>query len=199
MSGIHEIRISRQRYVRIQSANRLIGIANECVEKRGPFEKRDTIMLLHIFNQERIRLFARKYFRIEESVLNMADVNKPSIEVTGHRSELYREITPDAFWGYIRPGHLESVFITSQINVIEERLSNGNIKKVEHIAEINIKFTPQLAKQFALWLLERLILYENAYGKIVLKDDFSGMNINMNELKTKIDELLEKIKVDYHI
>ena len=40
MSGIHEIRISRQRYVRIQSANRLIGIGKERERREeNPLEK----------------------------------------------------------------------------------------------------------------------------------------------------------------
>jgi hypothetical protein len=109
----------------------------------------------------------------------------------GRKSEHFREIMPTSFWGGIRPGFIEATAITSQLDSIELML-NG-MQKIEHVAEISIKFTPQQAKLFVRWMLAKLIMYEKMYGKIVLEEDLASMEITIkdDELKSKINEILE--------
>jgi len=120
-------------------------------------------------------------------------VEEPNIAETptGHKSESYREITPDAFWGYIRSGHIEATFFTTQLDTIGPMIGSKP-KGPEFIAEINIKFTPQIAKQFTLWALERLVAYERIYGKIVLDQEVDPTNSSIPEdVKSKFEELLK--------
>ena len=117
------------------------------------------------------------------------------IEQVGRKSELYREIMPNSFWGGIRPGFIEAVAITSQLDTLELMITGK--QRIEQIAEISIKFTPQQAKLFVRWMLAKLIIYEKMYGKIVLEEDIDiaqmEIAINDGELKSKIDEILTTI------
>ena len=120
----------------------------------------------------------------------MIDNSSSSEKPTGRKSELYREITPDSFWGYIRPGHLETTLFTTQLDTISSIIGSKQ-RGPEFIAEINIKFTPQMAKQFAFWIVERLILYNKLYGEILLDRDVNPEDLKISEnVKLKFDELL---------
>jgi hypothetical protein len=123
----------------------------------------------------------------------MEDDSSSSENPTGRKSELYREITPDSFWGYIRPGHLEATFFTTQLDTISSIIGSKQ-KGPEFIAEINIKFTPQMAKQFAFWIVERLILYNKLYGEILLDKHVDPADLKISEdVKSKFDELLRTV------
>jgi len=112
------------------------------------------------------------------------------VEQTGRKSECYREIMPNSFWGGIRPGFIEAIAVTTQMDAIE-LMVNGK-QRYEHTAEISLRFTPQQAKTFVRWMMEKLILYEKIYGKIVLDEDApKEIKINDVDLKSKIDELIE--------
>jgi hypothetical protein len=116
------------------------------------------------------------------------------VEQVGLKSEFYREIMPNSFWGGIRPGFIEAVAITSQLDTLELMI-NGK-QRIEQIAEISIKFTPQQAKLFVRWMLAKLIIYEKMYGKIILEEDVAPMEIMINDsdLKSKIDEILSMVE-----
>ena len=101
------------------------------------------------------------------------------VEQVGRKSESYREIMPNSFWGGIRPGFIEAVAITSQIDALELMI-NGK-QRVEQIAEISIKFTPQQAKLFVRWMLAKLIVYEKMYGKSILEEDVPPFEIIIHD------------------
>jgi len=91
------------------------------------------------------------------------------ISETVSRSELYREIVPIYFAGGIRPGLIEAVAVNVRLNSVED-LVLKKPRKAEHIEEACIKFTPQQAKSFAIWLLSNIKTYEEKYGKIITDD-----------------------------
>ncbi len=115
---------------------------------------------------------------------------KVVVEQTGHKSEYYREIIPDSFWGGVRTGYIEAVPITSEIDTIKILLNEK--QHVEHIAEISIKFTPQMAKKFIRWMTEKLIIYEKAFGKTILEEEIhlEKIKVSKEEIDIRIDELL---------
>lgn len=49
-----------------------------------------------------------------------------------------------------------------------------------------------MAKQFAFWIVERLILYNKLYGEILLDRDVNPEDLKISEnVKLKFDELLK--------
>jgi len=111
------------------------------------------------------------------------------IDVVAKKSEFYREITPTSFFGGVRPGLIEAVAITSKIDALEMMLHNS--QRIEHVAEICINFTPQQAKQFVKWMIEKLVVYEKLYGKIILDEDVKDVEpiISEEEVKKFISSL----------
>lgn len=105
------------------------------------------------------------------------------IDVVARKSEFYREITPTSFFGGVRPGLIEAVAITSKIDALEMMLHNN--QRIEHVAEICINFTPQQAKQFAKWMIEKLVVYEKLYGKIILDEDIKEVEHTPSEEDVK--------------
>lgn len=114
------------------------------------------------------------------------------VEEIAKKSDLYREITPTAFFGGVRPGLIEAIAITSKIDALEMMLYNR--QRIEHVAEICINFTPQQAKQFVRWMIEKLVLYEKLYGKIILDEDIKDKEpiISEDDAKKFVESLVFK-------
>jgi hypothetical protein len=76
-------------------------------------------------------------------------------------------------------------------------------QKTEMIEEINIKLSPQKAKKLTRWLLRNLILYEKAFGKTILLDEFvPEMLANAQDIKSvdvevnrKLNKLVSEIQL----
>ncbi|WP_369424525.1 hypothetical protein [Methanothrix sp.] len=114
------------------------------------------------------------------------------IEAIARKSEFYREITPTSFFGGVRPGLIEAIAITSKIDALEMMLHNR--QRIEHVAEICINFTPQQAKQFTRWMIEKLVVYEKLYGDIILDEDIKDREPTVGEedIKKFVEALVFK-------
>lgn len=115
---------------------------------------------------------------------------KVVVEQIGRRSEFYREVIPSSFMGGIRPGFLEVAVISSRVDAIEWSLTKKS--RIELIEEVNLKIAPQEAKKLIRFLLRNIILYEKAYGKIILDDEVEPENVKVSEeeINSKLDELI---------
>jgi hypothetical protein len=126
---------------------------------------------------------------------------KAVVEHEGHRSDLYREITPTVFMGGVQEGCIEMIALSARTDALAYFFSGKN--KQELIEEINIKLTPQQAKKLTRWLIRHIILYEKTFGKIKLleettpEDLVSPENIKSleHEVETKLNELISNLRL----
>ncbi len=114
-------------------------------------------------------------------------------EIRGYRSPHYREITPEMFFGGIRPGYIDAVVISTKINAIEKMFLKKTV--IEHTEELSLHLTPQRAKSLAAWLLKYIKYYEEVFGTAEGDDVFEKRTLpKPKEIDVKkLEDILKEI------
>jgi hypothetical protein len=112
-------------------------------------------------------------------------------EQRGLKSPYYREVTPSAFFGGVRPEYIEATAVTSRLNAVEKMIHGKDV--VEHTEEICLKLTPLQAKLFTLWLLKNLKLYEELFGQITEPSGLKEIPAPKELPISKLDEILANL------
>jgi len=130
---------------------------------------------------------AKSIFRHDKVVYLMI----PEPEQRGLRSPSFREVTPSAFFGGVRPDYIEATAVTSRINAVEKMIHGKDV--LEHTEEICLKLTPLQAKALTIWLLKNLKLYEELFGQIGQPSEPEEIPAPKELTMSKLDEILANL------
>jgi hypothetical protein len=109
----------------------------------------------------------------------------------GLKSPFFREVTPSAFFGGVRPDYIEATAVTSRLSAVEKMVQGKDI--VEHTEEICLKLTPLQAKALTMWLLKNLKLYEELFGEIKQPSEIKEIPAPKEFPMSKLDDILASL------